>query len=143
MPGRRITDGDAYLEVLSFVRRVLFVVGTIEEIELPLSLIDLRCPEAIDIPLQGVAAAIHLSAGIPVDEVVAHKGFEAVGQRGSVHIVTSVAGMEQVGVAELQRDWVRHGACLRLGLPCPIRARECQAQQCQRNQVLHIHCFAA
>ena len=121
---RRIADGHANLEVLAFVRRVLPVVGTIEEIVLATTLVNLRSPEAIEVPLVWRTTFIHLSARVPVDEVVAHKGFEAVAQRSAVHVVTPVAGMQQEGVAELQWDGVRHGACLHLGLLARIASEE-------------------
>ena len=134
---RRVTDGNTNLEVLTLVSRVLAVVGAEEEVVLAIAFIDLGSPEAVKIPLCGVSALVDLSAGIPLNQVIADESLEAITQRSAVHVVAPVACMKQEGIAQLEGNRVRHGACLCFNLFAGVASHEAKAQECQREQVFH------
>ena len=123
-----VAHGYAYLEVLHLVGGVLAIVGAEEHIVASVALIDLGGPEAVLVPLSLAAALIDLAAGFPRQEVVADEGLEAILQRGAVHIVASVAGMEQVGVAELQRNGIHDFAGHKLGFRVAARQHNAKAE---------------
>ena len=106
-PCRAVADGHANAEHLKVALGIVAFVGAVEEIVLAVPLIDLGRPEAVEIPLLGRAALVDLSARLPLAQVVANESLEAVAQRGAIHIIAAVRGMQDKGVAQFHIQRVR------------------------------------